>query len=377
MIFNIQVILMACLVGHYGAFKFAPLTSIFRGWSSLKSTIERKPIVVAWPTPVVEKRQSLVIEAPLDITAWRSNAKAKPKVLFVLGGPGAGKGTQCTKLSEEYGLSHISAGDLLREEMASGSCTGDMISGYIKEGKIVPVSVTVDLLRKKIENTACNRFLIDGFPRNAENVQGWDEVMTDVCDLEGVMFIDCPEEEMEKRLLSRGLTSGRTDDNIETARKRFRTYREATMPVVELFEAESKLIRIAGDQTVDDVYREMQNALGPFIEKEIVDLTGALLDAISAKDWSTYSSMCTLGTKDDFHKFMIDFYQPQENSYDSHKQTSQSAQLKATRPTVRTLGHSAVISYLRDGCTESRVWQLADGQWRMVQYHRGPRMTDL
>jgi UMP-CMP kinase len=371
---------MVCLVFRNGAFKFAPMTTIFRGWSSLKSTIERKPIVIAWtPTPE-RKRQPLVIEAPLDIgTAWHPNPKgsSKPKVLFVLGGPGAGKGTQCTKLSEEYGLSHISAGDCLREEVASGSSMGAMISGYIKEGKIVPVSVTVDLLRKKIENTACNRFLIDGFPRNAENMQGWNDVMSDVCDLEGVMFIDCPEEKMEKRLLSRGLTSGRTDDNIESARKRFRTYNEDTMPVVDRFEAESKLVRIAGDQSVDDVYREMQTALGPFIEKEIVDLTGSLLDAISAKDWFAYSSMCRLERKADFHKFMIDFHQAQDGRQDPLRPTSASAQLREWRPVVRAQGHSAVISYQREGCEESRVWQLAEGQWRMVQCHRGPRKADL
>ena len=189
-------------------------------------------------------RPPLIVEPPLD-TARSLKSAQKPKVLFVLGGPGAGKGTQCAKLSNEFGMVHISAGDLLREEMTSGSPLGALISGYVSEGTIVPVKVTIELLRAKIfamESTA-NRFLIDGFPRNEENLQGkptshctppshpltpslsllftwkgWNECMTDLVDLEGVIFIDCPQEEMEKRLLSRGLTSGRTDDNLETAR---------------------------------------------------------------------------------------------------------------------------------------------------------------
>ena len=87
-----------------------------------------------------------------------------------LGGPGAGKGTQCTLLSSEYGVKHLSAGDLLREERASGSEYGNLIENYIKDGKIVPVEITLRLLRKAIETSGCNRFLIDGFPRNRDNM---------------------------------------------------------------------------------------------------------------------------------------------------------------------------------------------------------------
>ena len=260
------------------------------------------------------KRAPLIVEPPLEMLTYATRSlqtSQKPKVLFVLGGPGAGKGTQCTNLSAEFGMSHISAGDLLREEMASGSPLGNEIAGYIKEGAIVPVRVTVELLRTKIfaMETTANRVLIDGFPRNQDNLEGepfllpcfppchlpsshlpslphpllspllpsilsfalcfppcylpspislkrantlvyyflfkgWNELMNDIVDLEGVVFIDCPEEEMLKRLLSRGLTSGRTDDNIETAKKRFATYHAATMPVVNHFEREQKLLRI-------------------------------------------------------------------------------------------------------------------------------------
>ena len=218
--------------------------------------------------------------------------KSIPKVLFVLGGPAAGKGTQCIKLSNEYGMKHLSAGELLREEIVTGSSNGQLIASYLKEGKIVPVQITLDLLREKIQGVECNRFLVDGFPRNFDNVQGWESCMTEVCDVEGVMFIDCPEAELERRLLSRGESSGRSDDNIVTARKRFATFKEATMPVVAYYESKNKLMRISGDQVVEKVFNDMKAAVVPFIEKEVLDLTSQLLKAICDKDWDSYSNMC-------------------------------------------------------------------------------------
>ena len=147
----------------------------------------------------------------------------KPGVIFVLGGPGAGKGTQCGRLVDKYGYTHLSAGDLLRAERKSGSDQGQMIDEYIKEGKIVPVEVTVRLLTQAMQADGGKRFLVDGFPRNTNNVSGWQQVVRDSINLGGVLFYDCPEETMEARLLERGKTSGRTDDNIESIRKRFRT----------------------------------------------------------------------------------------------------------------------------------------------------------
>ena len=144
-------------------------------------------------------------------------------VVFVLGGPGAGKGTQSSMIVEKYGYRHLSAGDLLRAERKSGSAQGQMIDEYIKEGKIVPVEVTVTLLVDAIRADGGTRFLIDGFPRNTNNLSGWQQVAGNSLALGGVLFYDCPEEVMEARLLERGKTSGRTDDNIESIRKRFAT----------------------------------------------------------------------------------------------------------------------------------------------------------
>jgi UMP-CMP kinase len=104
-------------------------------------------------------------------------------------GPGAGKGTQCAKLVAECGFIHLSAGDLLRAEITSGSEHGEMIEKIIKDGAIVPVAVTCGLIKAAMERQgwATKKFLVDGFPRNEDNYIGWNEVMGDTIELAGVL----------------------------------------------------------------------------------------------------------------------------------------------------------------------------------------------
>ena len=196
-------------------------------------------------------------------------------IFRVYTGPGSGKGTQCERLSNEFGIRHLSAGELLRQEIQSASENGKLIDDFLKLGKIVPVEISLGLLRTAIESKPWNRYLIDGFPRNWDNLQGWNRLMTDVCDLEMVLCIDCNEAELERRILDRGITSGRSDDNPETARRRFRTFQSETMPVVEHFkqQEDSKLVYVNGAQHIDKVYRDITQALVPKMQQEIVDIT--------------------------------------------------------------------------------------------------------
>merc|ERR1712176_1710626 len=97
-------------------------------------------------------------------------------------------------------------------------------------------------------------FLIDGFPRSIGNVNSWQEVIGDGADIMGVLFYEAREEELEQRLLKRGETSGRSDDNLETIRKRFKTYMDETMPIVEKFKKEGKVFTIDGLPPVDEVW---------------------------------------------------------------------------------------------------------------------------
>lgn len=183
-------------------------------------------------------------------------------VIFVLGGPGLGKGTQCGKLVKDKGFVHLSAGDLLREEQKrQGSKYGELIAQCIKEGTIVPQEVTVALLEQAIrtEYEAGNtRFLVDGFPRKMDQAHTFEDTIVKSA---FTLFFECPEEVMLKRLLERGKTSGRTDDNIESIKKRFRVFVDTSMPVVDYFASQNKVVKLRCDEPVDVVYNHVVEAL--------------------------------------------------------------------------------------------------------------------
>ncbi|EGX94064.1 uridylate kinase [Cordyceps militaris CM01] len=187
-------------------------------------------------------------------------------VVFVLGGPGAGKGTQCAKLVAQHGFTHLSAGDLLRAEQdRPGSQFGDLIRDYIKNGLIVPMEVTVKLLENAMADAlAANggattgRFLIDGFPRKLDQAYKFEDT---VCPARLVLFFDCPEKVMEARLMERGKTSGRADDNAESIRKRFRVFVETSMPVVDYYEKQGKVVKVEAVTSADEVFAETQKRL--------------------------------------------------------------------------------------------------------------------
>lgn len=190
----------------------------------------------------------------------------KPLVIFVLGGPGAGKGTQCTNIQKNYNYIHLSAGDLLREERNNpNSQNGKLIDEYIRNGQIVPVEITVQLLKNamqyNIDNKQIYRFLIDGFPRNQDNLDGWYRVIGDYARVQNVLFFDCSEQTMENRLLQRGLTSGRTDDNADSIRKRFITYKESTKPIIDYFDKLGLVNKIDADQTVEQVFIQVKDCM--------------------------------------------------------------------------------------------------------------------
>ncbi|KKP07547.1 UMP-CMP kinase [Trichoderma harzianum] len=204
--------------------------------------------------PAAQLSQTTPVFDPADVT-----------VVFVLGGPGAGKGTQCARLVAEQGFTHLSAGDLLREEQnRPGSQFGQLIKDYIKDGLIVPMEVTIKLLENAMtdalrqKGTTKGRFLIDGFPRKMDQAHKFEEA---VCPAKLVLFFDCPEKVMEERLLERGKTSGRTDDNAESIRKRFRTFVETSMPVVNFYEGQGKVIKVDATPTPENVFKTTNKLL--------------------------------------------------------------------------------------------------------------------
>lgn len=191
-----------------------------------------------------------------------SARQSLPVVVFILGGPGSGKGTQSGLLSFKFQFTHLSAGDLLREERKNpDSEFGELIESCIKEGKIVPVEITVALIHRAMQTSGSLRFLIDGFPRNADNLTGWRKLLTGKVDERACLFLDCPESVMEKRLIGRGETSGRSDDNLDSIRKRFATYENETRPILEVFRAEGKLLAVNADRAVEEVWKDVEGCI--------------------------------------------------------------------------------------------------------------------
>ncbi|XP_031838880.1 cytidine/uridine monophosphate kinase Dak1 isoform X2 [Nomia melanderi] len=193
------------------------------------------------------------------------SAIQKFEVLFILGGPGAGKGTLGRCIMEKYGYVHLSAGDLLREErMKPESEYGELIENHIKNGTIVPVAITCSLLDRAMENSASphKRFLIDGFPRNQDNLDGWNKEMTDKCIVKGVLFCECSKEVCTQRCLKRGAAgSGRTDDNEDVLLKRHETYITNTLPIVEYFEKQNSMYKVNSMQTPEKVAEDASEIL--------------------------------------------------------------------------------------------------------------------
>jgi len=196
---------------------------------------------------------------------------SKVTVVFVLGGPGAGKGTQCELLVKDFHFCHLSAGDLLRaEQNREGSTYGELIRTYIREGNIVPMEVTIKLLENAMSaamqagqagvgwGNGQGRFLIDGFPRKMDQALKFDET---VCPSSLVLFFSTSEDVMLKRLLIRGQTSGREDDNIESIKKRFKVYEADTMPVINHYNILGKVAKVDSSGTVEEVYASASTAV--------------------------------------------------------------------------------------------------------------------
>jgi len=178
----------------------------------------------------------------------------KPGIIFVVGGPGSGKGTQCTNLVKKYKFEHLSTGDLLREEVASGSEKGTELQQIMKDGGLVPTKDLLGLLEAAMQKRgwASKKFLIDGFPRNEENVTCFADELHAKTNLHGVLFFDLDGETMRSRCLGRG--AGRSDDNEETIKKRLATYDNETVPVIEKMVKNGNVYKVDSSKSKDEVF---------------------------------------------------------------------------------------------------------------------------
>lgn len=177
--------------------------------------------------------------------------------IILFGPPGCGKGTQSEKLVEKYGFVHLSTGHLLRDEISRQTPLGVEAKNFIDKGQLVPDEVVVGMVDSFFEkNKNANGLLFDGFPRTVAQAVALDKLMElKKTEIATVLALEVGEDELVKRLLHRGQTSGRSDDtNEEVIRKRFAVYNNETTPVAEHYNKVNKLERIKGDGTVDGIF---------------------------------------------------------------------------------------------------------------------------
>ena len=197
----------------------------------------------------------------------------EPNVVFVIGGPGSGKGTMCELAESQLGWVHLSAGELCRAEIESNGPNAAMIDTLLKDGKLAPTKIVVKLLKNAMESitrtTGKNNFLLDGFPRSLDNMQGWYEVFGHDTILPTMLYFECPYDVLEKRILGRAKYSGRSDDNIESVKLRFDTFKAETLPTVELFKSKNKCVEIDTSQDRQAVYETVGKNLALYTDKEL------------------------------------------------------------------------------------------------------------
>lgn len=210
---------------------------------------------------------------------------SKPKVMFIIGGPGSGKGTACEQMIKAYKFQHLSTGDLCRAEIKRESDLGKEIQATVASGKMVSSDVIVKLLRKGIEERGWNKhfFILDGFPRNFSNIESWNAIVKDEIDVIGVLYLHCGDEVMRKRILKRGETSGRADDNEETLKTRIQVFFDETMPVIDHYKKLGKLYEVSAEGTIDQAFAEVRRVVENLnLDKleEINEIKGYLLSDV-------------------------------------------------------------------------------------------------
>ena len=177
--------------------------------------------------------------------------------LILFGPPGSGKGTQSEKLIARYGLKHLSTGDLLRSEINRQTSLGQAAKNFMDKGQLVPDEVVIGMISSALdENPQAKGFLFDGFPRTSAQAEALDNLLKFKKDSIAVMLaLDVSEEELVKRLIKRGETSGRSDDtNEQIIRDRITEYRTKTAVVADYYKQFDKVVMVKGEGTIDEIF---------------------------------------------------------------------------------------------------------------------------
>lgn len=177
--------------------------------------------------------------------------------LILFGPPGSGKGTQAVQLAEKYEILHISTGDLFRYEMGNNTPLGQKAKSYMEKGELVPDEVTIGMLRNKVEaNPEAKGFIFDGFPRTVAQARALDAMLEEEGqEVSALVALEVNDEEIVARILNRGKSSGRADDNDESIiRNRIAVYNRETAPVFDYYAQTGKTKLIDGIGSIVEIF---------------------------------------------------------------------------------------------------------------------------
>ena len=187
--------------------------------------------------------------------------------LVLFGPPGSGKGTQSENIVNTYKLQHLSTGDLLRSEVERHTPLGVEARKYMDQGMLVPDEVVIGMISSKLDEYRDARgFIFDGFPRTRAQAEALDKLLEfKNTKIDLVLALEVPEAELTKRLIGRGLTSGRSDDNEEIIINRIKEYRAKTEPVASYYNGYGKLETVTGDHTVSDTFKLLAKHINKYL----------------------------------------------------------------------------------------------------------------
>ena len=184
--------------------------------------------------------------------------------IILFGKPGAGKGTQANYIKNYFDLVHISTGDLFRNNIKNETQLGLIAKSYIDEGKLVPDQVTIDMLKSEVSNyNKTNGFIFDGFPRTISQAKVLDKFLDSIkMNIKATISLDVEEFILEERLINRGKTNNRSDDqNINKIRNRFKEYNKKTLPLINYYKSLNKFYSIRGTGTIDEIRDKLVNLI--------------------------------------------------------------------------------------------------------------------
>ena len=185
--------------------------------------------------------------------------------IVIFGAPGSGKGTQSERLIDQYGLHHISTGDVLRSHMARGTELGKIAESFISQGQLIPDELMINILADVLDsNPAATQkgVIFDGFPRTIPQAKALNELLAKRgTEVHAVIGLEVDDEELVDRLIKRGQMSGRSDDNLETINKRLTVYHSQTSPLRDYYMTEGKYKAIEGKGSIDDICNAIKKSI--------------------------------------------------------------------------------------------------------------------